>query len=725
MKKSIAVLLSLALLTSGVQMSHGNAVSEAKTDEIKKEISSALEKNQENGLEKKSYIVSVSNDAGYDYLKEELSAEKAADVTEVSESRNILASELTAEASAQLSQVDGVVVEEDAEMIACGQETETGEDAAEWNMKMINAVPEQESAGTVRVAMLDSGVDVSKNIYVEERKNFVESEDIFTLYEDITGHGTAVAGIIASKPVEEDDISGVNPGVELYSGRVLDDDNKSPVSRVVEGIYWAIDKKADILCLCMGTENSSEILRDAIRAAENAGMLIIAAAGNGEQILYPAAYNEVMAVSSVNSKGELSESSASGTEIEIAAPGECVRSVASFGMDVISSGTSMAVPHVVGAASVIWEKNPSQPADFVRGLLDESANQTGDSQEFGNGIVDLGYALEHYDEYARNYTANQENTFENYSVLNTEDDIEYVEGMWGKEKHEEQATQEGCIYFSSEQMTLLKASAKYSDVELKGNLVFHGGDNYVATMEYLYQYAYLLSIYKPAPLSDWEKEALYDDASYLGNLVEGINNILNAYVTGEEAVDIKECAPLKVLGLAIHLSGDIYAHRTIVPGKLYTSDAFNDSQAIIDGLKSEFVDYSKFKGDIAKDNVEIKAIRYAKKYDTVTNKPINNKPIDNINFLPRRFDTASSGAVDAVIELYASRQGYSAKKWFDNVYSVGGFNHRMANLLKYTSKIVSTRNKTLNAYSGRSASWFSSYTVDNPVSNDYFKHEYH
>lgn len=91
-----------------------------------------LEKNQEKNQDKKSYIISMPNDIGYEYLKDELSAEGTAGITEISESRNILALELTAETSELLSKVDGVVVEEDAEMVACGQESETGEDAEEW-----------------------------------------------------------------------------------------------------------------------------------------------------------------------------------------------------------------------------------------------------------------------------------------------------------------------------------------------------------------------------------------------------------------------------------------------------------------------------------------------------------------------------------------------------------------------------------------------------------------
>ena len=68
--------------------------------------------------------------------------------------------------------------------------------------------------------------------------------------------------------------------------------------------------------------------------------------------------------------------------------------------------------------------------------------------------MDLGYALEHYEEYAGNYTANQESSFENHSVLHTEDDLEYVEGMWAPDRHEEQTGSIGNSYLNSNEVML-------------------------------------------------------------------------------------------------------------------------------------------------------------------------------------------------------------------------------------------------------------------------------
>lgn len=82
----------------------------------------------------------------------------------------------------------------------------------------------------VKVAIIDSGIDYTSDIDVYLRKNFIPGEDeISVIYEDITGHGTSVAGIIAAKD-NEDGITGINPNVELYSARVLDKNLSAPIS---------------------------------------------------------------------------------------------------------------------------------------------------------------------------------------------------------------------------------------------------------------------------------------------------------------------------------------------------------------------------------------------------------------------------------------------------------------------------------------------------------------
>ena len=60
----------------------------------------------------------------------------------------------------------------------------------------------------------------------------------------------------------------------------------------------------------------------------------------------------------------------------------------------VTSGTSMAVPHVVGAASLLWQKDTSKSKDFIKNLLEESARNVGDKESYGNGLIDYEYDRE-------------------------------------------------------------------------------------------------------------------------------------------------------------------------------------------------------------------------------------------------------------------------------------------------------------------------------------------
>ena len=159
----------------------------------------------------------------------------------------------------------------------------------------------------VKVAILDSGVDYTEDIDVYMRKNFIPGEDeISVIYEDISGHGTSVAGIIAAKDNDEG-ITGINPYVQLYSARILDENKQAPASRVVAAIDWAIEQDVDIINISFGTTVDSEEIHAAIRRAYDAGILIVAAAGNNGVVEYPAASDEVIAVGAVDAKGERTE----------------------------------------------------------------------------------------------------------------------------------------------------------------------------------------------------------------------------------------------------------------------------------------------------------------------------------------------------------------------------------------------------------------------------------
>ena len=88
-----------------------------------------------------------------------------------------------------------------------------------------------------------------------ELKGFIDLvpgyEECLPYYTDITGHGSAVAGIIAAEKNGKG-ITGINTNVELYSARVLDENNSAPTSRVIEAIYWAIDHNVNIINMSFG-----------------------------------------------------------------------------------------------------------------------------------------------------------------------------------------------------------------------------------------------------------------------------------------------------------------------------------------------------------------------------------------------------------------------------------------------------------------------------------------
>lgn len=351
---------------------------------------------------------------------------------------------------------------------------EEAEEVRRWNRTMMHMDEEkvQEAVEKVtepiKVAIMDSGVDEMPEISLAGRKNLIPGGDEMTeMYEDATGHGTALAALMVfdreeaaeeeyegytyeycmdeeaalsffgraeednGTDVEDDaededydseedeenedgsiglgefiennqaDIDGINPNMELYSIRVLDEAGEAPVSRIIEGIEWAVKNDIKILNISSGTEKDSEKLHNAIKEAYDAGMLIVAAAGNDGEVQYPAAYEEVICAGSVDYTGEAGEECKKDSTVELAAPGEGVLSVGAFGIETEVSGTSMAAGEISAAASILWQQDAKTDNRFIRSLLQAGANQSGETS--GYGIIDCGYSLEIYDEFKEAY----------------------------------------------------------------------------------------------------------------------------------------------------------------------------------------------------------------------------------------------------------------------------------------------------------------------------------
>lgn len=475
----------------------------------------------------------------------------------------------------------------------------------EWNVQMINAnkIKKNKLKKKIKIALLDSGVDAGNDISLAYSISLVPGEEEMTkMFMDGSGHGSSVAGLIAAEDNEEG-ITGINPNADIYSIRVLDDANQAPLSRVIEGIYLAIEQKVNIINMSFGLNTYSKALEEAIRAAAKEEILIVAAAGNtGDRgVQYPAAYEEVLAVGSVDKQGEVAEHSAKGEEIEIVAPGELVRTTGFLGTEMVSSGTSLAAPQVAAVASLIWERDPSVPADFVRGLLKESANLYGEAESYGNGLVDAEYALDHYDEFKRNINSRGKSEQdlrieENKEKITTFEDTGCVEGCWYQDDHEVMVPPN---YFNVRYGARFPDTNRYGDYEhrifarMSLNPWWHGyyDTNYIKAV--LYATRMGDAIYTHGLGQEGKADTLkYGSASEMRSDISKINwntelgRINKTY--GKSQKDTKGFRRAFLWGMAIHSATDIFAHSAYVNGKRITHE--NDDADKVKYIEERYKD---------------------------------------------------------------------------------------------------------------------------------------
>ncbi|MBI2393607.1 MAG: peptidase S8 [Deltaproteobacteria bacterium] len=219
---------------------------------------------------------------------------------------------------------------------------------------------------------------------------------------DDHGHGTHVAGTIAQTTNNGHGVAGLAHCARLMPIKVLNGGGWGTVADVASGIRFAADNGAQVVNMSLGGRIKSDILQSAVRHALKKGVVIVAAAGNTRRsVEWPAAYPGVLAISATDQKDALAWFSSRGPEVAIAAPGVDVvqQTVCNGGHDKCEifgkfSGTSMASPHVAGAAALLVGAGVTDP-DAVRSALGVAARapSTPDPNKFGAGHLDAGAAL--------------------------------------------------------------------------------------------------------------------------------------------------------------------------------------------------------------------------------------------------------------------------------------------------------------------------------------------
>ncbi|HEX6682475.1 MAG TPA: S8 family serine peptidase [Candidatus Limnocylindrales bacterium] len=268
----------------------------------------------------------------------------------------------------------------------------------------------------VKIAVLDTGIDATHPdlaSQIDDKVSFVPGEDT----SDINGHGTHVAStIVGTGAASNGDNKGVAPGADLIVGKVLGGpDGYGEDSWVIAGMQWAAESGADIVSMSLGSGTASDGL-DPMSEAVNSltaqhGTLFVIAAGNyGPQTVgSPGAAASALTIGATDKQDNLAYFSSTGPLLgtgglkpDMTAPGVDITAARSQqmptgeGMYRTISGTSMATPHVSGAAAILAQRHPEWTAQQLKDALTSSSKPLADyysAYEVGTGRLDVAAAL--------------------------------------------------------------------------------------------------------------------------------------------------------------------------------------------------------------------------------------------------------------------------------------------------------------------------------------------
>lgn len=252
---------------------------------------------------------------------------------------------------------------------------------------------------SVLVAVIDTGIDwdhpdLAAN-YVALGYDWVNND---TDPMDDEGHGTHCAGIIAAVINNSIGVAGLAQ-VRIMAEKGLDQYGEGYEDDLANAIIHAVDQGADILSLSWGSYGESELIHEAVKYAYDSGALVVAAAGDEatNNKLYPAAYDEVIAVTATDEYDNPASWTNFGEWVELAAPGVHIYSTIWNDDYTYMSGTSMSTPHVAGVAALVWSQFSNMALDWVRAQLRFTTDDLGDpgfDDYYGYGRINARRAVE-------------------------------------------------------------------------------------------------------------------------------------------------------------------------------------------------------------------------------------------------------------------------------------------------------------------------------------------
>ncbi len=266
-----------------------------------------------------------------------------------------------------------------------------------WGMEKIqgpSAWNKAKGNNNIKVAVIDSGVDYNHQDlsgHIENGYNFFNGTSDS---QDECGHGTHVAGTIGALTNNNIGVVGVNWNVKIlaiksmgqYNGECQGDD-----SIIIQAIHYAVDNGAKVINMSLGGYSPCGIFQEAVDYARNANVSVIVAAGNGvsggipvdASTSSPANCNGTFVVGATTQSDQRASFSNYGSIVKISAPGVSIISTWPQNQYESLNGTSMATPHVAGAAGLLLSINPNLSPDEVKNILVSNADTISTDRPIG------------------------------------------------------------------------------------------------------------------------------------------------------------------------------------------------------------------------------------------------------------------------------------------------------------------------------------------------------
>lgn len=254
----------------------------------------------------------------------------------------------------------------------------------------------------IKVAVIDTGVNAStSSLEGQVLKGFDATDVEGDETDDYEGHGTTMAELIAGTG-KGGGLKGLAPGAKIIPMRVADSDwhPKGSVNSLdtTDAIRAAADSDAKIISMSFGNEFALDEELQAVKYAQSKGKLFFAAVGNGAKngnpVSYPAAYPEVVGVSSADREGKVAEYSQNGSTVDIASPGNdipywCDETFQNYCDG--DGGTSAATAIASASAALVWSAHPDWTANQVLNVLFDTASRDWEkgtlSKYLGHGLI--------------------------------------------------------------------------------------------------------------------------------------------------------------------------------------------------------------------------------------------------------------------------------------------------------------------------------------------------